>query len=112
MSFLINEVNTIPGFTDFSMYAKAMAASGVSYPEVIDRLVEHGLERADLSSCQDIYLLAKIYPRSRQSSIWFSTWRWGDEMKQVMPATTTDRTMEGDREDHVDRLRGQGARTA
>ncbi|MBP2542652.1 D-alanine-D-alanine ligase [Agrobacterium tumefaciens] len=48
MSFLINEVNTIPGFTDISMYAKAMAASGVSYPEVIDRLVEHGLARAGL----------------------------------------------------------------
>ncbi|MGP4753426.1 D-alanine--D-alanine ligase family protein [Agrobacterium pusense] len=48
MSFLINEVNTIPGFTDISMYAKAMAASGVSYPEVIDRLVGHGLARAGL----------------------------------------------------------------
>ena len=48
MTFLINEVNTIPGFTNISMYAKAMAASGVSYPEVIDRLVEHGLARAGL----------------------------------------------------------------
>lgn len=46
MRFVINEVNTIPGFTNISMYAKAMAASGVSYPEVIDRLVEHGLARA------------------------------------------------------------------
>ncbi|TDK37210.1 D-alanine--D-alanine ligase [Rhizobium deserti] len=46
MSFVVNEINTIPGFTDISMYAKAMAASGVSYPEVIDRLVEHGLARA------------------------------------------------------------------
>lgn len=46
MTFLINELNTIPGFTDISMYAKAMAASGVSYPEVIDRLVAHGLVRA------------------------------------------------------------------
>ncbi|WP_036257631.1 D-alanine--D-alanine ligase family protein [Mesorhizobium sp. WSM3224] len=46
MTFLINELNTIPGFTNISMYAKAMAASGVSYPEVIDRLVEHGLARA------------------------------------------------------------------
>lgn len=45
MTFLINEVNTIPGFTDISMYSKAMAASGVSYPEVIDRLVAHGLTR-------------------------------------------------------------------
>ncbi|SFP48705.1 D-alanine-D-alanine ligase [Mesorhizobium sp. NFR06] len=46
MQFLVNELNTIPGFTDISMYAKAMAASGVSYPEVIDRLVAHGLARA------------------------------------------------------------------
>lgn len=46
MRFVINEVNTIPGFTNISMYAKAMAASGVSYPEIIDRLVEHGLARA------------------------------------------------------------------
>ncbi|MFI0846262.1 D-alanine--D-alanine ligase family protein [Mesorhizobium sp. IMUNJ 23232] len=46
MRILVNELNTIPGFTDISMYAKAMAASGVSYGEVIDRLVEHGLARA------------------------------------------------------------------
>ena len=46
MTFVVNELNTIPGFTDISMYAKAMAASGVSYPEVIDRLVAHGLARA------------------------------------------------------------------
>jgi D-alanine-D-alanine ligase len=50
MTFVINELNTIPGFTDISMYAKAMAASGISYPEVIDRLVAHGLARAGRSS--------------------------------------------------------------
>jgi D-alanine-D-alanine ligase len=43
--FYVNELNTIPGFTDISMYAKAMAASGVAYAEVIDRLVAHGLAR-------------------------------------------------------------------
>jgi D-alanine-D-alanine ligase len=46
LSFVVNEINTIPGFTDISMYAKAMAASGVGYAEVIDRLVDHGLARA------------------------------------------------------------------
>ena len=46
MRILVNEVNTIPGFTDISMYSKAMAASGVSYAEIIDRLVAHGLARA------------------------------------------------------------------
>jgi len=45
MGFLVNELNTIPGFTDISMYAKAMAASGISYPQVIDRLVAHGMAR-------------------------------------------------------------------
>ena len=46
MSFVVNELNTIPGFTDISMYSKAMAASGVGYAELIDRLIEHGLARA------------------------------------------------------------------
>ena len=46
MRILINELNTIPGFTDISMYPKAMAASGVTYPAIIDRLVAHGLARA------------------------------------------------------------------
>lgn len=49
MQFLVNEINTIPGFTDISMYSKAMAASGVSYAAIIDRLVEHGLARAGRS---------------------------------------------------------------
>ena len=46
MRVLVNELNTIPGFTDISMYSKVMVASGVSYPEIIDRLVAHGLARA------------------------------------------------------------------
>ncbi|HEV2896315.1 MAG TPA: D-alanine--D-alanine ligase family protein [Pseudaminobacter sp.] len=50
MRFLVNELNTIPGFTDISMYSKAMAASGVSYSEIIDRLVTHGLARAGRSA--------------------------------------------------------------
>lgn len=49
MRILVNELNTIPGFTDISMYSKAMAASGVGYREVIDRLVAHGLARAGRS---------------------------------------------------------------
>ncbi|ENR03422.1 D-alanine-D-alanine ligase A [Brucella ovis IntaBari-2006-46-332] len=42
---VLNEINTIPGFTDMSMYSKVMAVSGVSYPEIINRLVAHGLAR-------------------------------------------------------------------
>ncbi|WP_269931384.1 D-alanine--D-alanine ligase family protein [Aminobacter sp. HY435] len=44
-SALVNEVNTIPGFTNISMYPKTMAASGVSYPDLVDRLIEHAVAR-------------------------------------------------------------------
>ena len=44
-AIVINEVNTIPGFTTISMYAKLWEASGVAYPVLIDRLVELALER-------------------------------------------------------------------
>jgi D-alanine-D-alanine ligase len=40
-------VNTIPGFTNISMYPLAFKASGVSYPELIDRLIQHALARAN-----------------------------------------------------------------
>jgi len=43
--FLCNEVNTMPGFTPISMFPKMWIADGVSYPEIIDRLVELALER-------------------------------------------------------------------
>jgi len=41
----VNEVNTIPGFTAISMYPKLWAASGLSYPKLIDRLIQLALER-------------------------------------------------------------------
>lgn len=41
----INEVNTFPGFTQISMYPKLWAATGVSYPELIDRLITLAIER-------------------------------------------------------------------
>lgn len=44
-SLILNEVNTIPGFTDISMYAKALAAGGTSYGEVIEVLIAHALKR-------------------------------------------------------------------
>lgn len=43
--FLINEINTIPGFTPISMYPKMWAASGLPYPELVDELVRLALER-------------------------------------------------------------------
>ena len=41
----VNEINTMPGFTAISMYPKLWAASGISYPELIERLIQLGLER-------------------------------------------------------------------
>lgn len=41
----INEINTMPGFTSISMYPKLWAASGISYSELIDRLIQLGMER-------------------------------------------------------------------
>jgi D-alanine-D-alanine ligase len=42
---LLNEINTIPGFTPISMYPKLWAASGIPYPRLIDELVALALER-------------------------------------------------------------------
>jgi D-alanine-D-alanine ligase len=42
----INEINTIPGFTRISMYPKLWEASGLSYPELLDRLVGTGFRTA------------------------------------------------------------------
>jgi D-alanine-D-alanine ligase len=41
----LNEVNTIPGFTTISMYPKMWEASGVSYPDLLDRLIALAIER-------------------------------------------------------------------
>jgi D-alanine-D-alanine ligase len=41
----LNELNTIPGFTTISMYSKLWEATGVSYPQVLDRLIALALER-------------------------------------------------------------------
>ncbi|HEV3227315.1 MAG TPA: D-alanine--D-alanine ligase family protein [Acidimicrobiales bacterium] len=45
--FLVNELNTIPGFTPISMYPKLWEASGLPYSELIDELVRLALERHD-----------------------------------------------------------------
>lgn len=46
-TILINEVNTIPGFTPYSMFPKLWEAAGVSYPALIERLVALALERRE-----------------------------------------------------------------
>jgi D-alanine-D-alanine ligase len=44
-SVLVNEINTMPGFTDTSVYAKLFEATGIAYPELCDRLVQLAVER-------------------------------------------------------------------
>jgi D-alanine-D-alanine ligase len=44
---LVNELNTMPGFTQTSVFGSLFAASGVPYPELLDRLVKLALERHD-----------------------------------------------------------------
>ncbi|MEU1043289.1 D-alanine--D-alanine ligase family protein [Streptomyces sp. NPDC005551] len=44
--FVINEVNTMPGFTPISMYPKMWEASGIGYPELVDLLVRAALRRS------------------------------------------------------------------
>ena len=47
---LVNELNTIPGFTSTSVYARLFAASGVPYAELLERLAELAVERFDRRS--------------------------------------------------------------
>src|SRR3989344_3658086 len=44
---IVNEINTIPGFTDISMYPKLWEASGVPQTKLLDRLIELAIERFD-----------------------------------------------------------------
>lgn len=47
---ILNEVNTIPGFTDVSMYPMLMAASGIDFPQLVERLLQLALESAHASA--------------------------------------------------------------
>jgi len=52
----VNELNTIPGFTEISMYPKLWEASGISYPELIDRLIALAFERWEQrQACETSY---------------------------------------------------------
>ncbi|HWX76150.1 MAG TPA: hypothetical protein VNY32_01670, partial [Candidatus Acidoferrales bacterium] len=42
---IVNEINTIPGFTKISMYPKLWEVSGISYADLIDRLIQLALKR-------------------------------------------------------------------
>ena len=47
---LVNELNTIPGFTATSVYAKLFDASGIPYAELLDRLIRLAIERHERRS--------------------------------------------------------------
>ncbi len=57
---IVNEVNTIPGFTKISMYPKLWAASGLPYPRLIDRLIELALARFTRDQKLEDGLLSKL----------------------------------------------------
>jgi D-alanine-D-alanine ligase len=59
--FLLNEINTIPGFTPISMYPKLWDVSGLPYPELIDELVDLALDRHERRAARRV--------RSRQPSL-------------------------------------------
>jgi len=47
---VVNEINTIPGFTSTSVYARLFEASGIPYPELLDRLIQLALDRRERRS--------------------------------------------------------------
>ena len=63
----VNEINTIPGFTNISMYPKLWEATELKYPRLIERLIELGIERSRSRS-------------ARQES----TMKWFDEVKGIV----------------------------
>ena len=62
----VNEINTMPGFTSISMYPKLWAATGIPYSELIDRLIQLGLERhADKKQNRYSRLALTLFPFPR-----------------------------------------------
>jgi D-alanine-D-alanine ligase len=47
---IVNEINTIPGFTETSVYARLFEASGIPYAELLQQLIELALERHERRS--------------------------------------------------------------
>ena len=56
--FFFNELNTIPGFTSISMYPKLWEASGISYPELLSKLVDLAISRNERKKA----LLREFHP--------------------------------------------------
>lgn len=56
---IVNEINTIPGFTKISMYPKLFEASGISYSDLIDRLIQLAIERFEKEQSLKTFYIAK-----------------------------------------------------
>jgi D-alanine-D-alanine ligase len=52
---VVNEINTIPGLTPISMYPRPWEASGISYTELIDRLIRLALERFEKKRLKTVF---------------------------------------------------------
>ena len=62
--FFVNEVNSLPGFTEVSMFPRMWKASGLSYPALLDRLIELALERHRERSARETTYRPGSAPRS------------------------------------------------
>ena len=58
---VVNEINTIPGFTSTSVYARLFEASGIPYGELLDRLIELALERHERRCEPRVLALARLH---------------------------------------------------
>jgi D-alanine-D-alanine ligase len=61
----LNELNSLPGFTDGSMYPKLWEASGIALPELVDRLIELALERQHETASLEIRFESNLEPPRR-----------------------------------------------
>ena len=80
----VNEINTMPGFTSISMYPKLWAASGIEYPELIDRLIQLGLQRYEEKN--------RTAMRGKHADVWHAAFarRFGQRVMESMPQATQD----------------------
>ena len=77
---IVNELNTMPGFTPISMFPKCWLASGMTYPELISELVDTALERgliAALGESDDCVTAARFHDAEDTESRYSSVSGWG-----------------------------------
>ena len=53
-NIVLNEVNTIPGFTDISMFPRLMDATGISFSELVERLIQLAQENSKTFNSKDL----------------------------------------------------------